>query len=410
MNKFPPPFYALWIGQGIANLADSLYTIAMVTMLYTMSGSATMAASFPLVRMGAMMLGGFIAPLLFERWRLHRILLVSQLGQTMLLAILAIMTSGKLHPLYSLLLVLCISFLDGWTTPTRNALLPQLIPSDLLMRGNSWLATTDQTVMLLGWASGGLLVTWMGSDTLLWGCVILFSISCLALAPVRVPKSPSIDATTTPSRWQTLKQGWLMILHNPSLRRITWMDAIETVASSIWVGAIMLVFVKEVLHRGSIWWSWMNTSYLLGTVLGGVLILALSRLLAHRLAIGMLIGSTCNSFLVLLFALVPYPFVSLALCVLMGPCYQLRDITQQTLFQQAIPADVLPKAFSAHGTLMYGIFGLGVVINGAIADHFGARSVYLVASVLLISSVLIGAPMLKNQPSSAKTRSSITNL
>ncbi|SDW94489.1 Predicted arabinose efflux permease, MFS family [Marininema mesophilum] len=405
MNRFPLSFRALWLGQGVANLADSFYIIAIVTLLYNLSGSATMAASIPLLRVGAQMTSGFIAPLLLHRFPLHRILLTSQTGQTFLLIILATMISWLKSPLPGLALVFGTSFLDGWTTPARNALVPRLLPTDSLIRGNSWLATTDQTIMLLGWSTGGLLVAYLGSSSLLWISVGLFIISCLALTPVRDPEPKNDGPEKRPPRWHIMKEGWSTILNNPTLRRITLMDVIETASGTIWIGAIILVFVKEILHRGETWWGWINASYYTGTVLGGLLILTLSRLFAHRLVLGMIIGSVCNSVLTLLFALLPVPIVSLVLSILMGPCYQLRDITQRTLFQQALSSETTPKVFAAHGTLMYGVFGLAVFVTGVVADSFGVRSVYLATAGLLACSVMIGTPLLRsnNRSSSEST-------
>lgn len=65
-------------------------------------------------------------------------------------------------------LVTAMSFLDGWTTPARNALIPRLASGEGLMRANSLVSVSDQTVQLAGWGLSGVLVAMLGSEKHCW--------------------------------------------------------------------------------------------------------------------------------------------------------------------------------------------------------------------------------------------------
>ncbi len=43
-------FYLLLIGQFMANLGDALYTITVVTLIYKLTGSATLATMIPIIQ------------------------------------------------------------------------------------------------------------------------------------------------------------------------------------------------------------------------------------------------------------------------------------------------------------------------------------------------------------------------
>ena len=45
----------------------------------------------------------------------------------------------------------------------------------------------------------------------------------------------------------------------------------ETFAGTIWIGAITMAYVTTVLHKGEEWWGYINTSYYVGTLIGGLL-------------------------------------------------------------------------------------------------------------------------------------------
>ncbi|PLR92839.1 hypothetical protein [Bacillus sp. T33-2] len=135
------------------------------------------------------------------------------------------------------------------------------------------------------------------------------------------------------------------------------MDILEGIASGIWIGGITLVFVKEVLNKGEQWWGFINTSYYAGSILGRILITLFSIKLQKHLIKGIIISSFIVSILVLVYAINTNAWIALVLVVMMGPFYQLRDISQQTYIQKVIVDDTLSKLYA---DLYYLIFALSV--------------------------------------------------
>ena len=127
-----------------------------------------------------------------------------------------------------------------------------------------------------------------------------------------------------------IREGWFYLWRNPTLRIVTMMDMIEGIAGTIWVGAITLVYVKEVLHQGEAWWGFINASYYIGAIAGGSLILLLSSFIQKNLIPCMAVGSAVFSLLTLWYGLNSIPIMALILCISMGPAYQLRDVAQET--------------------------------------------------------------------------------
>ncbi|CAM3987205.1 hypothetical protein [Mesobacillus zeae] len=168
------------------------------------------------------------------------------------------------------------------------------------------------------------------------------------------------------------------------MRTITTMDILEGISSGIWIGGITLGFVNEVLKKGDQWWGFINTSYYAGSILGGILITLFSVKLQKHLMKGIITGSFFVSILVLFYAVNHSAWVALVLVVLMGPFYQLRDISQQTFIQKVTPDDTLPKLYAAKDNLYYLIFALSVFPAGVISDFASVVYVYFLASLLLL--------------------------
>jgi MFS family permease len=392
-------FRLLWISQSIANLGDSLYILAIVTFIYNSTGSAAFAGLFPVLRVCAQALSGFSAPLLMDRFRLDFLLWMSEMGQAICFGFMCVLfialPSHWLIPTV-LFLVLGISILHGWGIPARNALAPRLVPPDSLMKANSLLATSDQMVLLVGWSLGGILVAGLGILQVLGITTIMMFLSALALFFVKDPSKIVPSNQKKPKPWDRMKEGWSIILTNPLLRTLSLMEIISGLGESIWAGSIILVFVKGVLHKGEDWWGFINTSHFAGTILGGVLIWKMSKKIENWIIFSMLIGSLGIGVLTMIFALSANPWFALAIALLMGPPYQLRNIAQRTLLQSHTTAEWLSKVLAAFGTLTFVSYGCSVLLMGWIADHCTVQFVYIFTAGLNIISAVLALMAKKN--------------
>ncbi|MFC7440671.1 MFS transporter [Laceyella putida] len=394
--KWPRSFLFLWSGQTMANLADSFYIQGIVLFIYHATHSAAYAAFVPVIRLGAMMASGLIAPLLMERMPLLRLLKLSQLGQTCFLALMILI----IPHVGSSFLAICVfialtSFFDGWSNPSRNALTPRLVSEEQWVKANSLTATTDQLVLLIGWGLGGLLVTLFSPISILWLTVSLFAFSAFTLFGISDPMQNADSAATEPqaNRWETLQEGWRHLFTHPLLKRLIAMDIFDFAAGGVWAGAVMLAFVTQVLQAGEEWWNFLNGTYFAGTMLGGFIALKWSKWVDHHLLLCLFIGGLSMFGFTFIYAISPWPLVSLMLCLLMGPPNQTKEIAKRTLYQSSVSLEMMPKVFAAQNMVSYALFSLSVLVMGWIVDVLSAQAAYLVATGLYAVSFVISVSL-----------------
>ncbi|SMF87897.1 hypothetical protein SAMN05661091_3997 [Paenibacillus uliginis N3/975] len=414
---FKRSFYYLWGSQTLSNTVDVLYLVALTTFVLERTNSVIFATLVPFFRVTAQLISGLLAPLIIAKYRLPILLALSQCGQFLLFVLLA----GYLSPwiggenltiIYGF--IICISFLDGWTTPTRNALVPRLVSDHVLMKANGLIATTDQIVQFAGWAVSGLLVAMLGSFPVLLivasgyglAMVVTFMIedptepkrrnfwdwhgTASSIGLSKQPREHSEANRRTASRWDTLKEGWIVLFKSPRLRALTMMDMTDMLGGSVWAGAFMLVFVKEVLHKNEQWWGYINASYFAGAVLGGLLVVAFVDRLEKRMFSVMLLGMLGYAVLTLLFALNTSAPLALLLVLLTGPFTELAAVSRRTLIQRSAPKELLPMVFSAQSTLLNTVFGVSLLLMSAAAELFGIVNMYLFAAALSVFAALVG--------------------
>ena len=95
-------------------------------------------------------------------------------------------------------------------------------------------------------------------------------------------------------------------------------------------------------------------------------------------------------------------FIALFLCVLMGPCYQIRDISQTTVLQSSVEPTLLSKMYTAHGALLSTASGISMLSVGIITDMFGVRTIYIISAFLILCSACLSFSLLKYHKTNQK--------
>jgi MFS family permease len=371
-------------GQTLSNLADVFATVTLVTMMYHMSDSVAYTALIPLVRVLSQSVSGLIAPLLLDRYKLTFLLRSSQFLQFVLFGIIALfawlmLTPGNLWIV--LVLIMIWAFLDGWTAPASNALIPRLLKdSEQVLKANGVFGTANQIAQLAGWAGGAIIVSLWGAPVTLLAVGILYGIAFIMTCLVREPDLVKVETEDqkesdtdkqSPSMWQRLREGWVIIWQRPALRTLAIMDFLEGLAGSVWVGAFLLAYVKTVLHQDDTWWGYINVSYFIGAIAGGLGIVALGKFLDRSRYASMMIGMMGYGVLTLVFGYVTNPWLALVIVLWMGPLTEIRTVAVTTMRQLSVEAEALPKVLTAMNTMISFVFGISVIGLGVLSDLWG---------------------------------------
>ncbi|AJE51538.1 MFS transporter [Paenibacillus polymyxa] len=400
-------FYYLWGSQTISNAADIIYMLSVVVLVFSSSNSLMTTILIPLFRLSAQVISGLVAPIVLGRFRLTQVLLFSQFGQfiifTLLLLYLWIVPEQRSF-LFIFVMVFGMSFLDGWTNPARNALVPRLATGEGLMRANGMVAVSDQVVKCAGWALSGMIVAWLGSlNTLaIASCCYLVAVTVTSFIRDPLdqresnPESPesSTDAVKPAkekgSHWKELGEGWKIIWHNRRIRSLMIVDSVDSIGGVSWLGVFILAYVSQVLHRDASWWGFMNASFFSGTILGGLIVVGLVKRLQKNSFLYMLGALLVYVLITIVFALNTIPVAALVLFAVSGLPVQMAGIIRRTLLQTSAPPAQLPKVMAGIDVLTNLAFGLALLFMGWYADRFGMVQVYLLAAAMTTIAVLIG--------------------
>lgn len=375
-------FILLLTGQSLANIGDVLYIVSIIYLIFELTGSATVAALVPFVITSSMFVSNTLTPLLMQRFDLKWLLAGSQMGKTGLLIALALflpqLTAANFIVLF--LVISLVALLDGCANPVTQALIPNYVKSEQLLKANGITETVTQLIQTAMWFVGSSLLIWLAAIELVWLTAGLFLLSSLLLSGLdRVDSAPPDPQ----NKWLQITKGWHTVSKTPVLKRIALMEMLETIAGAVWIAAILYVFVSEALAVDEKWWGFINGSFFIGLIAGSLICLRFTEWVERNISRFILTGAIFSSAATVLFGLNSIPLVSLLLSVLVGVFSQLKNIPQQTVVQTSVPKEQLPTVFTTLGAIGMGTFGVSSLLMGIMADLFGIRSVFVLSGVLL---------------------------
>lgn len=404
----------LWGTQTVSNIADIVYLLSLITLVFTATGSLVTTILIPLFRMLSKIVSGLIAPLVLSKYRLTSILIGSQFGQFVLFASLIFYLNSTVTPAYVIifLIVFGMSFLDGWTDPARNALIPRLAYDEGLMKANGFMSISDQIIKCAGWALSGLIVAIIGAIPTMWIAAVCYLLAMIFTAFIRDPyasprKEPAVVAITdedtlatevvsespaqqSASRWEQLSEGWKVLGRNRRIRMLAIIDNIDTLGGAAWIGAFVLAFVVQVLHQDARWWGFMNASFFVGSIAGGIFVVARVKKLQKNAFPVMLISLLAYVIITLFFAYNVVPWIALILIGLSGLPVQIAGVIRRTLIQQNLTPTETPNVMSAWSVLSNLTFAIAMLLLSWFADTFGMSNMYLLAGLLTLAAIVMG--------------------
>ena len=391
-------FTFLWAGQLLANCGDVFYVVGMISAIYGMNGSAAVAALFPFTNTIAQFISGFAAPLLIDRVRLKSLLVWSQAGKTILLLALGLHYFNEAASINLVLvfsLVFIISFLDGWANPAKNAMLPRLVKRKELVKANSFVAVLDQIVFTGGWALGGVAVAMAGGGTVLLATIVLFLASTVLMALIKDPFKPDKNQHAGPiPKMKSFREGWGTIWKVPALRAIHVVFVLESMAGTVWIAAVIYVYVQEQLQAGEAWWGYINAGFFIGMLIGGLAGMKLSAYIGRHLKLAVVSSSIAVAIATALFGLSTVPFLALAFSMISGVAESVKGIAVQSIVQSSVAVEALPKIYAAQSALIAVFFGFSSLAVGYIAEYTTIAIPFLISAFLLAGSAVYAAAKL----------------
>lgn len=207
-------FRRLWLAQLISFAGDFINQVALSSLIYQLTGKATMVAALALVTNLPMFLASLWAGVLADRLDRISIMVACDVVRAGLILGLLLVRDAAHIPLALLIMALVETF-SAFFEPASAAALPAQVSADELPAAVALSSASWSTMLAVGAALGGLLTTHWGSQAAFLANSASFLISAALLWGLHHPPAESQSVPVRP--WQDLCDGLQHVTSQPRL-------------------------------------------------------------------------------------------------------------------------------------------------------------------------------------------------
>lgn len=357
-------FVRFWLARVAGTAAAQMLMLAIGWQMYSLTGRAWDLGLVGLAQFAPSVAVALLAGHAADRFHRARLVLACYAVQAALALLLVWATQAGWASRGVLLgLSLVLGGLRPFQMAAQQALLPALVPPDLLARAMALGAAGVQAAVIGGPALAGLL--FVGGTALVYGsCLALFALGALVLLGVRYDHDPP---PREPVSWHSMLAGVRFIGSNKVLLGAVSLDLFAVLLGG--ATALLPIFAAEILHVGATGLGMLRSAPAVGALLMAAALARwpLKRRVGQHLLVGVAVFGVC----MLVFGLSRSFWLSMAALAISGAADMVSVIVRQTLVQIETP-DAMRGRVAAVNTLFIGASNqLGEFESGATAALFG---------------------------------------
>jgi MFS family permease len=292
---------------------------------------------------------------------------------------------------WSLWSVFAISFamasLATLFDPAKLSLMPDIVPSERLLRANSLLATGETLTEVLGYASAGFLLVAVSTSTAFRLDSLTFLVSAMTLALMSyTPPVRAAAQRAARSFGHELREGFVFIRHHAGLLANT----VVTIAVALGLGAsfpLTFFLAVEVLSDDPRAFGVFEAALAVGYLTGSLTVVWL----AHRLPVGrsIVVGLSLMGAGLILLSVPEQIWVAALVFALIGIANAVALISIDTYVQKVVPEEIRGRVWGSRFMLTQGAYALSVLGGAALAGVYDVRALFVVVGLLVSIPALI---------------------
>ncbi|MBC7462891.1 MAG: MFS transporter [Actinobacteria bacterium] len=379
-----PGFTSVISARFISNLGNGLSPIALAYGVLSLPGSngrdlsLVMVARFlPMVMF--MLFGGVIG----DRFKRNRIvggadIIGSFFAGTSALSFIFGFASVPLLCLMGAL----FGILNALWWPAMSGVLPEVLPKEMLQRGNALVSLASNFGFVFGALIGGTVVTLYGSGWALFVDAVSFLLAGILVWNIDLP---SLRNGAKNSMLHDLRVGWKEFISRSWVVAVVLGFTFINFCFEATIAVLGPLSFKGTGH-GPRDWSFNLAVWTIGMIVGGVISIKVH--FKRPLAIGMIVialSSTWNFSIALGLAL---PLV-LITAFITGVAFEIFTVVWTTAMQKNIPEESYSRVVSYDALGSFALAPIGIAIAGPIAEIIGTSpTLYFCGAITLLGALI----------------------
>ncbi|MBA2387510.1 MAG: MFS transporter [Acidimicrobiia bacterium] len=375
-----PEFKRLFLAHSISRAGDAFNTVALVVLVFDLTGSGVGVAGAVVFEVLPVLLLGPVAGFAADRFRRKQLMVAADVGRAAI-AIVVVMFADSVAVAYAVAFGLSAGAVVF--NPAASSLLPEVVGEDGLVAANSalWSAAVVGQIALA--PTAGVVISTFGVEAAFAVNAASFVISALLLVGLRAGRAPVAVAVRG---WAGVLDGVRTVRGDRLLTRLAVVQVLASLSAGA-TGGLLVVLADTWIGVGPNGFGLLLAAIGIGAALGPALVGRLVRPGERRWLFG---PFAVRGGVDLTLATVANPLVAGSALVVYGMSTSTGMVAYQSTLQTVVPSDTRGRVFAFYDVLWNSSRLLSLAIGGVVTELLGVRIVYLVAGLLLFGAAAIG--------------------
>ncbi|MHA7295199.1 MFS transporter [Arthrobacter sp. HLT1-21] len=384
------PYRALWTARTISQWGDAFNTVALVLLVYSLTGSGLGVSGVVIAEIIPVLLLAPLAGALVDRLPRVKVMIAADLIRAGLAFALPFV-DGNVFNVY--LIAVGLSAASVFFNPAAQSVLPSIVKERDLVAANSgiWTAAVISQVVLAPLA--GVVVAVFGYDWAFWINAASYLASAAALLRLKVPAHPK--RTQRSSWYRDAREGLSELAGHRLLRALAATQFLAALSAGA-TGALLVVLAQDHLRLDEASFGLLIGAIGVGAALGPLI---LTKITDNPRRPAFVLGPFVLRGLVdAVLATITGLYSAVAALVVYGLGTSTGAVTFNSLLQTEIPEKLRGRIFATFDMLWQSGRLISLLLGGIAADLFGIRAVFYLGGALLLAAAWTGWHGLKNAP------------
>ncbi|MCI3135863.1 MFS transporter [Staphylococcus hominis subsp. hominis] len=387
MKKHSKDYFHLFYSQLFANTGDVLIVVGLISVVYSITSKTTAASMIPIIFTSGLFVSSFISNYIYQYFTQKQVLWIFQGLKLVSLSIIASLLIFEESPIFIFILLFINALFDGFTNPIKNAMIPFIEKKEYITSANALMNMMSSMVQLSTWTLGGFLMSLIGAKYLFLFALVLEILSYFFIIQLSERHIYNNEKENILNSFKTV------LRHNYSNKLSLYLNLsiiFESVATSIWVAAIILTYTRTFLHVDDFWFGLINAAFFSGTIIAGLWMNDKDQFFTK-------ISYPIIIYIPLILALINASFIlhksvllALLISLLMGIFEDSRYISLNSVVQREVPKEALTSTYILNNLLSSIFFSLGTLGISLVVDNQGVMWAYVISSVAYVLTFVLG--------------------
>ncbi len=370
-------FRLLWTGQTVSMMGNGIYSVALPFQMIQLGGSPLQLGTgftiFSTAQLLTVLFGGAIV----DRVPRRRVILTSDAVSAVVVGGIALL--GFMHRLEIVDLYVASAFFGAafsFYSPAMSAIMPELVPSDVLVPGNALRGLSSQSARVFGPLIGGVVVSSLGPPA---GFAIDAATFAVSFAVFSFARPPAHEPPPRTRLLSDIREGVAFTFSVPWL----WVSIIgfATTNGFFFAGfTVALPFlVLHALHGGAATLGLVGAAAGVGEVTGGLLV---GNVRIRKLGAGVYIASGLLGVGFAGYGIVPYLPVVLVAAFAFAAAIVVSNTLWESALQKHVPRRLMGRVHSVDDFGSFLVAPAAPIVAGAIIARTGPAPIFIVGGVI----------------------------